>query len=70
MIEKVREGALQALQRLRPEDEVALMAFAGWTELIQDFTKERQLILDKLGVAIEKRGSGTRIHEAIAKAAR
>lgn len=26
VIEKVREGALQALQRLRPEDEVALMA--------------------------------------------
>ena len=70
VIEKVREGALQALQRLRPEDEVALMAFAGWTELIQDFTSERQLILDKMGVALERKGGGTRIHEAIAKAAR
>lgn len=70
VIEKVREGALQALQRLRPEDEVALMAFSGWTELIQDFTKERQLIQDKLGEALKKHGAGTRIHEAIAKAAR
>jgi VWFA-related protein len=70
VIEKVREGALEALQRLRPEDEVALMAFAGWTELIQDFTRDRQLIMDKLGVALERKGGGTRIHEAIAKAAR
>ena len=70
VIEKVREGALQALQRLRPDDEVALMAFAGWTELIQDFTRDRQLIMDKLGVALERKGGGTRIHEAIAKAAR
>jgi VWFA-related protein len=70
VIEKIREGALQALQRLRPEDEVALMVFSGWTELIQDFTRQRQLILDKLGEALQKKGGGTRIHEAIAKAAR
>lgn len=70
VIEKIREGALQALQRLKPEDEVALMIFSGWTELIQDFTKDRQLILNKLGPALEKTSGGTRIHEAIAKAAR
>ncbi|MCI0487673.1 MAG: VWA domain-containing protein [Blastocatellia bacterium] len=70
VIEKIREGALQSLTRLNPEDEVALMAFSGWTELIQDFTRDRQLILDKLGEALEKKGSGTRIHEAIARAAR
>lgn len=70
VIEKVRAGALQALGRLKPEDEVALMVFAGWTELIQDFNKDRQLILDKLGQALDKKGGGTRIHEAVAKAAR
>ena len=70
VIEKIREGALQALQHLRPEDEIALMAFAGWTELIQDFTRERQLIQDKLGTALDRHGSGTRIHEAVGKAAR
>src|SRR5262245_61261919 len=70
VIEKIREGALQALQRLKPEDEVALMVFSGWTELIQDFTKDRQTILDKLGQALKKQGGGTVIHEAIAKASR
>ncbi len=70
VIEKIREGALAALQKLKPEDEVALMVFSGWTELVQDFTKDRQLLLEKLGAAMEKRGSGTRIHEALAKAAR
>src|SRR5262245_56035359 len=70
VIEKVREGALESLQRLKAEDEVALMCFAGWTELIQDFTRDRQLIRDKLGVALERKGGGTRIHEAIGKAAR
>jgi Ca-activated chloride channel homolog len=70
VLEKIREGALAALQKLKPEDEVALMVFSGWTELIQDFTRDRQVLLDKLGAALEKKGSGTRIHEAIAKAAR
>lgn len=70
VLEEIRQGALQALQRLKPEDEVALMIFSGWTELIQDFTKDRALILAKLGEALQKKGSGTRIHEAVAKAAR
>src|SRR5262249_25989888 len=70
VIEEVRKGALQALDHLKPEDEVALMVFAGVTELIQDFTKDRKLIADKVGVALTKDGHGTRIHEAIGKAAR
>jgi VWFA-related protein len=70
VIEKIREGALQTLQRLKPEDEVALMVFSGWTELIQDFTKDRELVQNKLAQALEKTGGGTRIHEAILKAAR
>jgi VWFA-related protein len=70
MIEEVRKGALQALQSLKPEDEVAVMVFAGVTELVQDFTKDRQRILDQIGVALTKDGSGTRIHEAVGKAAR
>ncbi len=70
VIEEIRRGALQALQSLKPEDEVALMVFAGVTELIQDFTRDRQLILDKVGVALTRDGHGTRIHEAIGRAAR
>ena len=70
VIEEVHKGALQALQHLKPEDEVALMVFAGVTELIQDFTKDRKLIADKVGLALTRDGHGTRIHEAIGKAAR
>ncbi len=70
VIEEIHKGALQALEHLKPEDEVALMVFAGVTELIQDFTKDRQLIIDKIGLALTKDGHGTRIHEAVGKAAR
>ncbi|HWC75854.1 MAG TPA: VWA domain-containing protein, partial [Blastocatellia bacterium] len=70
VMEEIRKGALQALQQLKPEDEVALMVFAGITDLIQDFTRDRQLILDKIGVALARDGHGTRIHEAIGAAAR
>jgi VWFA-related protein len=70
VIEEVRKGALQTLEHLKPEDEVALMVFAGATELIQDFTRDRKLIADKVGLALTRDGSGTRIHEAIGKAAR
>jgi VWFA-related protein len=70
VIEEVRKGALQTLEHLKAEDEVALMVFAGATELIQDFTRDRKLIADKVGLALTRDGSGTRIHEAIGKAAR
>jgi VWFA-related protein len=70
MIEEIRKGALQTLEHLKPEDEVALMVFAGATEVIQDFTRDRKLIADKVGLALTRDGSGTRIHEAIGKAAR
>ncbi|MGH9800952.1 MAG: VWA domain-containing protein, partial [Blastocatellia bacterium] len=70
VMEEIRNGALQALQRLKPEDEVALMVFSGHAELIQDFTKDRQLILIKLSEALEKTGGGTRIHDAVGQAAR
>jgi len=48
VIEEIHKRALHALQSLKPEDEVALMVFAGVTELIRDFTKDRQLIRDKI----------------------
>src|SRR5215510_6632778 len=70
VIEEVRNGALQTLEHLKPEDEVALMVFAGATYLIQDFTMDRKLIADKVGLALTRDGSGTRIHEAVGKAAR
>lgn len=45
---QIRDGALQALQRLKPEDEVALAAFATSTRVVQGFTKDRRLIADQI----------------------
>src|SRR5215475_13661359 len=70
VIEEIRKGALQTLEHLKPEDEVALMVFAGATELIQDFTRDRKLLADKVGLALTHDGAGTRIHEAVGRAAR
>jgi VWFA-related protein len=70
VIEEIQKGALQAPGHLKPEDEVALMVFAGVPELIQDFTKDRKVIADKVGLALTRDGHGARIHEAIGAAAR
>lgn len=45
---QIRDGAIQALQRLKPEDEVALAAFATSTRVVQSFTKDRRLITDRI----------------------
>jgi VWFA-related protein len=46
--EKVRHATREALQRLRPQDEVALMAFADNTDLIAGFGHGKDRILDAL----------------------
>lgn len=43
--EKVRYATLEALQRLRPQDEVALMSFANTTELVEGFGRGKDRIL-------------------------
>src|SRR3954469_9478742 len=48
IIHDVRDGALNALQRLKPDDQVAIMAFANTTSLSQDFTKDRELTARKI----------------------
>jgi VWFA-related protein len=55
VIKQLRQGALQALQHLKPEDEVALMAFASRPQLTQNFTKDRELIVNKIDI-VTKRG--------------
>ena len=47
-ISQIRNGALQAIQRLKPEDEVALAAFATSTRIVQSFTRDRRLIADRI----------------------
>jgi VWFA-related protein len=46
--EKVRHATLEALQRLRPQDEVALMAFANRTDLVAGFGRGKARIADGL----------------------
>jgi VWFA-related protein len=71
ILPQIKDGALQALQRLKPEDEVALMAFAYRTQLVQDFSKDRELIVNKIENIMEttKVGGVTFLNEAIYQAA-
>lgn len=46
--EKVRAATIAALSRLRPQDEVALMAYGDRVELVQGFVRDRRRIADAL----------------------
>ena len=72
IIERVGEGALGAMERLKPEDEVAVMAFATSPKLVQGFTKDRRLTAEKIKEASreESLGRGTFLTEALFEAAR
>jgi VWFA-related protein len=69
--EKLRNGALQALNLLKPEDEAGLMEFAGNSRLVQPFTRDRETVAYSLarldGRTLEK---GTRVDQGILDAAR
>ena len=45
VLESLGKGALQALEHLKPEDEAAVMVYASSARLLQDFTRDRQLIV-------------------------
>jgi VWFA-related protein len=70
-LNEIRDGALMALNRLKETDEVAVMAFSSATQLVQDFTTDRGIIVDKIG-QIEKStviGQGTLLYSALRDAA-
>src|SRR4051812_36905104 len=71
IIHDVRDGALNALQRLKPEDQVAIMAFSERTSLAQDFTKDRALAAKKIqeATATSVLGNGTFLAAALKEAA-
>jgi VWFA-related protein len=46
--DKVRHATLESLKRLKPQDEVALMAFHNTTELVTGFTRDSSRILEGL----------------------
>jgi VWFA-related protein len=52
VLESLDEGALQALQHLKPEDEAAVMVYAASVQVLQGFTTDHLLIAE----AIRKAG--------------
>jgi len=71
ILHQIRDGALGALQHLKAEDQVAVMAFASKSELVQDFTKDRAQVAKQIEMATgtERLGSGTFLGPALAEAA-
>jgi len=71
IIHDIRDGALNALQRLKPDDQVAVMAFASETKLAQDFTKDRALVSRKIeeATATDVLGNATFVGPALESAA-
>ena len=70
VIDELYRDALRVLLSLNPEDEVALVAYGSDTQLLQDFTKDRRLIVNKIGTANESYtgGRGTSLAEAVFQA--
>ena len=71
VLKEIQSGALLALERLKENDEVAVIAFSSDTQLVQDFTVDRKLIIEKIG-HIEKTpviGQGTSLFEGLRDAA-
>ncbi len=72
VIHQVRDSGLKALNELKSGDEVALMAFGVWAKVLQDFTKDRELVASRVA-EIEFMGpwirEGTHIDEAVYEAA-
>jgi VWFA-related protein len=71
IIHDVRDGALNALQRLKPDDQVAIMAFSESTTVAQDFTTDRALAAQKIqeATATSVLGNGTFLPSALREAA-
>jgi VWFA-related protein len=62
-------GALAALEHLKPEDEVAVMVYAANTELLQDFTTDREKVVAAIQKASDmKSGEDAFFNQAIFEA--
>jgi VWFA-related protein len=71
ILHQIRDGALNALQRLKTDDQVAVMAFASKSELVQDFTRDRALVSRQIqsATAGDRLGRGTFLGPALDEAA-
>ena len=71
ILHQIRDGALNALMRLKPEDEVAVMPFATTYKLAQDFTRDRARAAQQIesATANDSLGKGTFLATALESAA-
>jgi len=71
ILHQVRDGALNALARLKPDDHVAVMPFANTSRLAQDFTTDRKLVSRTIEevTAVDTLGHGTILGPALESAA-
>jgi VWFA-related protein len=68
---QLAEGAMQALQHLKAEDEAAVMVYAASTQLLQNFTTDRELIVQAIRRAsLMQSGEAAFFNEAIFQSAR
>jgi VWFA-related protein len=71
VLKPLAEGALKALQHLKPEDEAAVMVYSASTQLLQDFTTDRELIVQAIHRASDmESGEAAFFNEAIFQSAR
>ena len=46
--EKIRAATIRAISHLKPADEIAIMTFSKKVALVQPFTRDRQIVADKI----------------------
>jgi VWFA-related protein len=68
LMNQVQNAAYQALQLLKPGDQVCLFAFAGNVELLEELTTNRQRVANRIGSI--HAGGGTTIVDAVSEALR
>jgi VWFA-related protein len=70
VLKRLAEGAVEALQHLKPQDEVAVMVYASSARVIQDFTTDRVLAAGAIDKASRmESGEAAFFNEAIFQAA-
>jgi VWFA-related protein len=72
ILAEIHEGARRALSRLKPEDQVALGAFGVTSEVIEGFTRDRDVVAERIGTidrhTAERLGDETYLDEAVFQA--
>jgi VWFA-related protein len=68
VVGRIREGAQSAWRQFGPDDEVAIMTFAKNVEVVQPFTKDKQLVVDRIGKIYALTGGAARGQTNLAEA--